>query len=95
MEAPKKPSEKNTLSPEEMLNKKLDDFYNSYHLSKFQKFAVGKFLKDCIGDPNNHKVDRIRPWFFETLNGRRCKAETEGQKGCPGIIPKLRGKPWW
>lgn len=77
------------------LDKKLEDFYDSYHLSSIQRFAVGKFLRDCIADKSNTKVDRIRTWFFEALNGRLCKAETQGQVGCPGIIPGLRGQPWW
>jgi hypothetical protein len=69
-----------TIKPteESNLNSKLEAFYNSYYLSNIQKFAVGKFLKDFIGDKSNQKVSRTRPWFFEALNGRSCKAESEG-----------------
>ena len=44
-----------TIKPteESNLNSKLEAFYNSYYLSNIQKFAVGKFLKDFIGDKSN------------------------------------------
>ena len=73
----------------------MEKFYDEYYLSKFQRFAVGKFIKDQIGNPDNQKVDRLRKWFFAKLNGKRCQPTGEMQSGCPEIIPGLRAFPWW
>jgi hypothetical protein len=73
---------------------KLETFYTEYHLSDFQKFAAGKFIKDNISNPQNQKVDRIRDWLMFKLNHKR-PAGFDRQKGCPDLIPKLRAKPFW
>ena len=73
----------------------MEDFYNEYYLSKFQRFAVAKFIKDKIGNPADESVKRLREWFFKKLNKRRVISKVEMQRGCPDIIPGLRASPWW
>lgn len=74
---------------------KLSSIYSEYHLSAIQQFAVDKFMRDLVGDRNNDKVDRVRQWIVKKINGVKAKPIHEGQRGCPGIVPGLRAKPWW
>jgi len=80
---------------ENVINTRLEKFYEEYHLSDFQKFAVSKFIRENIGDKDNQKVSRIRNWLFSRLNGKKVPVQDELQKGCPEIIPGLRAYPWW
>jgi len=69
--------------------------YKEYHLSEIQKFGVQKFIKDLVADKHNKKVDRVREWLMKKINGKMVISDLPFQKGCPGIVPGLRGKPWW
>lgn len=83
------------MDPEKAkLMNKLDEFYQEYYLSEFQKFAVGKFIKDKISDPKEEKVDRLREWLIYKLNKKRPPGHKD-QMGCPEIIPKLMAKPFY
>lgn len=74
---------------------RLNSFYQDYFLSGLQQMAVSKFIKVHLGDKNNNKVDRIRPWLLAKINQTYIPPASPLQKGCPDIIPGLRAKPWW
>ena len=90
---------------------RLKSFYDSYHLTDFQKFAVTKFIKQNVGisifltrhfpktfelaDRGNDKVVRVRDWLFHKINSQRVGTEFPMQRGCPDIIPGLTARPWW
>lgn len=80
---------------EDKVVSKLQDFFNEYHLTDFQKFAVTKFIKQNIADKNNLKVERVRGWLFHKINGQKVPTEFPLQKGCPDIVPGLTATPWW
>jgi len=40
-------------------------------------------------------VERIREWLMLKLNNKVIISHLDWQKGCPGIIPGLKAKPWW
>lgn len=70
-------------------------FYDDYFLNPFQRTMVTNFIKKQMGDKNNNKVDRIRPWLLAKINQSHVHPSNILQKGCPDIIPGLRAKPWW
>ena len=56
---------------------------------------VTNFIKKQMGDKDNKKVDRIRPWLLAKINQTYIAPSNVLQKGCPDIIPGLRAKQWW
>jgi len=91
----KQENDQNDTKLEEKLMKKLDKLYAEYFLSDFQKFAVTKFIKENIAARDNMKVERIRNWLFNKLNGVRQDTPLIYQRGCPDIVPGLTATPWW
>lgn len=80
---------------ESKLMDRLNRIYDEYYLSEFQRFAVGKFIKETIANKSNSKVDRIREWLMKKINNKMVISSVEFQRGCPNIIPSLRAIPWW
>ena len=80
---------------EQLFQKKLEEFYKDNFLNGLQRASVTSFIKKELGQKDNAKVERVRPWLLAQLNKSRIPPPTKGQKGCPDIIPGLRAKPWW
>ena len=57
---------------------RLVSMLHEYRLSDMQKMAAGKFIKDCIADKENRKVDRLREWILKKINGSRVKPANNG-----------------
>ena len=51
---------------------------NEYRLSDLQKMAANKFIKDCIANKDNRKVDRLREWILKRINGIRVMPISNG-----------------
>jgi len=70
--------------------------FEEYHLSKLQEAAAKKFIKDKVGNPDDHTVDRLRDWLFMRINGRKMPAKYHPrQLGCPDLVPGLSLKGFW
>src|SRR3990167_5818665 len=80
---------------QETLLSRVDDLYKEYYLSDLLRAAAGNFIMSTIENTSNTKRDRVRQWLYMKLTNRRIISDLHFQKGCPGIIPKLRAKPWW
>lgn len=88
--------EKKSSSEEQKMWEQIEQVLKPYFLSNFQKFAVQKFIKDQIGDPENKTVERARDWLFMKLNGSRMpKYYDEHQLGCPDVCPGITIQGWW
>lgn len=53
-----------------------------------------KFIKVNFAKTDG-SFDRIKNYLMAKINKKHIPPPTEGQKGCPDIIPGLRAKPWW
>lgn len=53
-----------------------------------------KFIKVNFAKTDG-SFDRIKSYLMAKINKKHILPPTEGQKGCPDIIPGLRAKPWW
>jgi len=48
---------------------KIEEVLKDYHLNSFSLVACKKFIKDKVGNPECHTVDRLREWLFMRING--------------------------
>ena len=48
-----------------------------------------------MAEDESGNLTRIRSWVIMKTNGRKGKPANEYQRGCPEIIPGLRGKEFW
>lgn len=53
-----------------------------------------KFIKVNFAKTDG-SFDRLKNYLMAKINKQHILPPTEGQKGCPDIIPGLRAKPWW
>ena len=81
-------------SQEEFLEKQFSKFFDEYYLNNFQRTMAMAFIKKNVGTDKSENCKRVRSWLLNKINSKRS-ASTEGQKGCPDIIPGLSAYPFW
>ena len=91
------PDEEEKLSPvEQKLQAKIKAILEEYYLTPFQTVACQKFLREKVGNPNDHSVDRLRSWLFMRMNGKQLPPKYhERQLGCPDLVPGMSIRGFW
>jgi hypothetical protein len=79
---------------ESIFKEKLEELFDEYYLNKFQRAMVMTFIKKHMGDHKTSEFTHARSWLLNKIN-KIQSFSTEGQKGCPDIIPGLRASPFW
>ena len=87
-------TEKKTTEKESKFQSKLDSLFDEYYLSNFQRTMVMTFIKKHMGDQKDSEFEHARSWILNKMN-KIHSFSTEGQKGCPDIIPGLKASPFW
>ena len=76
---------------------KVNEVLAEYQLSKFAMVAARKWVKEMGTDgERGNSLERVRVWFFHKMDGRRrSPPQSQWQRGCPEIIPRVRALPFW
>ena len=90
------PEEAKQTDKETLVFKKIEEVFREYHLSGIQATAAQVFFQSKIADPSNSRVDHVRQWMLNKINGiKHPKGFHEKQRGCPDLVPGLRSQPFW
>jgi len=54
-----------------MLWGKIDHILKEHYVSNLKRVAAQKFIKDRVGNPNDHEVHRLREWIMMRVNEQR------------------------
>jgi hypothetical protein len=87
------------------LRRRVEAVFAECSLSPFLMAGAMRWVKQ-MGDPaKGADLEHIRLWLLHEINAkvaeeagrrpRRPMPASPWQSGCPGIIPRLRAKPWW
>lgn len=83
-----------TKDKESLFKEKLESLFDDFYLSNFQRTMVMTFIKKHMGEQTDSAFDHARGWLLSKIN-KSAPTPSEGQEGCPDIIPGLRGSPFW